>query len=544
MRRLARIPGCWIAAALLCVPALAQHGKSSAEPRSLGKVIVWIVSPQNDPNPLKSRMKVARASSPLQYQESTAGDFGGTAGSSGQTVGSTGSTMGNFGQTAGSVGQTAGSVGKTSGDFGRAAGSVGRNAGDAGTTMANFGTSTTDLSKVAAAKNGLIPVANQPRRSPYWDGLVTETSLTLKAVGEDKYFVVDVSLVDVYSNDLQALLEATAGTPDAPDVLLGAPLPREWTRQESGLAVRYGVATLWSAPHFAQTEDVPANRRFVPEAAVLASAHNLEGARAFALWLSDRESASGGYVKTPKTDPIAQLALRAMLTLLAGASVGGDADPEMAKVDGQLVAAMVAGPTPVALDQLKVRAEVTHLSIFGKLAFVALRAMGTSAEAFGAAHALVVLRLDGNGHWKVLQVSPNLEAPVQYRAMSLLEAYSAGPAVAATEGSSIMRNESKWVLGISQATPKDGETLSPRPELWWDNLGGATLQAVEWQPGTGDAWGASNLYFIPDNNGRLRTRATASFASVPGQYRWRVWSIGPGGDLVLSPWRTIKIIGG
>jgi hypothetical protein len=161
----------------------------------------------------------------------------------------------------------------------------------------------------------------------------------------------------------------------------------------------------------------------------------------------------------------------------------------------------------------------------------------------------VILRLNGNGQWKVLQVSPDMEASARDRAVSLLEVYAAGSAQLGYEGSSQLRNEGDKVLGISQATPKDGEALSPQPELWWDNLGGATLQAVEWQQGNGEAgtegkWGASNLYFIADNNSRLRTRATARFAAAPGEYRWRVWSLGMGGDLVLSPWRTMKIIGG
>jgi hypothetical protein len=539
MRRLARIPGWWAAAALLCACPLG--GAQSAQPPTpdrLHSVVVWIVNPQNDPNPLTLRKTIAQAIDPLGYKESAAGDFGHTAFPTSQTPGSAGKTMGEFSQPAASAGQTAGSGGTTMGNFGRSASTVGRNAGDAGSTMANFGTSTTNLPAVAAAKNGLIPAANKPRRDGDWQIIVNYVPPGLFPDFEGATFV------DVYANDLQALMEAAVGTADAPDVLLGNPLPGGWTDDVPTGTARYVLADLWVAPRIAQTEDVPRSRRFDPEAAVVAAAPNPAGAKAFCLWFWDRNAVKGSYKPSPRTDPIAQLAIRAMLTLLAGASVGADGDPEMAQVSGPLAAAMFAGTHPIALENVKVGAEVQGLRIYGGLAFVAVRATGMSADAFGVANALVILRRDAAGAWKVLQVSPDLEGSAQSTGWSTLVHFSTGSAQLGEEGSSMLRNEGNKVVGISQATPKDGATLSPRPELWWDNLGGATLQAVEWQGGGGEAWGASNFYFIPDNNGRLRTQATARFAAFPGKYRWRVWSIGKGGDLVLSPWRTMNIIGG
>jgi hypothetical protein len=120
--------------------------------------------------------------------------------------------------------------------------------------------------------------------------------------------------------------------------------------------------------------------------------------------------------------------------------------------------------------------------------------------------------------------------------------YSTGSMKPGVEGSPVLRNEGPKVLGISQAAPVDGETRTAQPELWWDNLGGATLQIVEWQQGAPNNWSVSNLYFVPDNRERLRTRVAARFA-LGGQYRWRVWSVGPGGIVVLSPWRTMTIVG-
>jgi len=113
--------------------------------------------------------------------------------------------------------------------------------------------------------------------------------------------------------------------------------------------------------------------------------------------------------------------------------------------------------------------------------------------------------------------------------------------VQASEGASIPRNEGTKPKGISQAAPPDGDRRSAEPELWWDNLGGATLQVVEWQTGAGPV---TNLFFVPDTGSRLRTGVVARFARDQRQYRWRVWSVGPDGTIVVSPWRTLNIVEG
>jgi hypothetical protein len=99
-------------------------------------------------------------------------------------------------------------------------------------------------------------------------------------------------------------------------------------------------------------------------------------------------------------------------------------------------------------------------------------------------------------------------------------------------------NEGNKPLGIAQASPIDGDNRSPQPELWWDNLGGASMQVVEWTLGASP----SNLFFVHDADSRLHTRAIARFATTAGKYRWRVWSIGTDGTIVLSPWRTLNIV--
>jgi hypothetical protein len=121
--------------------------------------------------------------------------------------------------------------------------------------------------------------------------------------------------------------------------------------------------------------------------------------------------------------------------------------------------------------------------------------------------------------------------------MDLLESATRGTS------SNPLGNEGKVPMGISQAAPLDGDTRMVPADLWWDNLGGASLQVVEWQTRRYQNTWLSHLFYVPDTNPRLRTQVTARFASAPGQYRWRVWSVGVDGALVLSPWRGLTILG-
>ena len=76
------------------------------------------------------------------------------------------------------------------------------------------------------------------------------------------------------------------------------------------------------------------------------------------------------------------------------------------------------------------------------------------------------------------------------------------------------------------------------PELWWDDPGDSGLLLVEWQNGTGD----SHLQFVPERAARLQVRVPAGFGSLAGMYRWRVWAMGAGGVVTLSPWRRITVL--
>jgi hypothetical protein len=493
--------------------------------------VVWIVSPESDPNPLV----VAGVPFPQTlpgYQEQTAGSFGQTAGSVGQTAGSVGQTTGSFGQTSGSTGQSAGSTGQTAGSFGRSASTVGRNAGDAGRTMADFGVSTTGLAGAAAAANAPLGNREAPRRGAGWDGFLN--------VAQQEYSALRITYVDIYRNDLTAALQITAGTTQAPDLLLGSPLPPEWTRAD-GLARKLGSPIAWTSLRVAQTEDGYGVGAFHPEAAVLANAPDSQAAQAFYLWFADR-GAEGhrGIVVPPAQRLVAELAMRATREVLGG-QVPDDADAQMARFSADAMNAMLMGQAGGAGEA---HTDITALQVFDTLGVAAVRATTAGGAALGVAHAVVVLRKDDAGRWHVLQISPNLAPELQAQAWQTLVRYAEANAPAGMMGSAALVTEGYEVKGIAAPSPGDGENRTAQPELGWDNRGGSTLQVVEWQRELPEGWTGTNLFFVPDNNMRLRTRVTARFAVALGKYRWRVWSVGRGGKMLIGAWRTINIVGG
>ena len=247
-------------------------------------------------------------------------------------------------------------------------------------------------------------------------------------------------------------------------------------------------------------------------------------------------------VPSAATLAAAATAERAVKSVLAAGTVS-DADPDMARANAELWSAMLSGTGSAATGRVEVRTEPMAVGIHGGLAVAAVRAVGSGEHAFGVAHALVVLRMSSEGKWKVLEVLPSMSPQAQDRAFRTLTSFAGGGAALGNEGSAALVNEGPRPQGVTQASPKDGETRPPQPMLWWDNLGGASLQVVEWQQEFGNAWSAPNLYFVPDNNSRLRTQVVARFASAAGAYRWRVWSVGKGGNIVIGAWRTMNILG-
>lgn len=480
-------------------------------PLASGSLTVWIVTHNPNPRP-RPRGGVASGPAVPEYQERTIAEFGQTAGSVGQTAGSVGQTVGSFGETAGSVGQTAGSVGQTAGSYGTAASNVGKNAGDAGQTVGSFGVSTTDLPAAAAAANAIRTRGTAPKRDSRWAVFWSDVEVNFPRL--------QIRVSDVFDDELSARLETAAGTAEAPDLLLGAPLPASWSRGNQALAA------LGMEVRLPQTELDGFRGGFEPEAAILTvRGHSPDAARAFYVWMADGDR---GEFKTQSVSDAAagMVAARVLRGALQGDSLGGDADALMAGFDGQQMR------EKGGLG--KFRVEVTAEHVMNGFAVVSLRGVESGLGSFGVVHAMAVLRKNDAGHWAVLQVSPFLTRSMLATGYGFLSNATMGK-----ELSNPLANESAKPLGIALASPPDGDIRSPLPELWWDNLGGASLQVVEWASGTG----GSNLFFVKDSDARLKTRVVARFAAVAGRYRWRVWSVGADGSLVLSPWRVLVVVG-
>jgi len=284
----------------------------------------------------------------------------------------------------------------------------------------------------------------------------------------------------------------------------------------------------WTHIRVQQTEEAAPERekQYIPSVSILSGGQNRDVAKAFAVWLADggvdlgqADSESGG-------DAVAGVAVRVMRNLLQGKAVGADHDPEM-------VEATVEDTkfSPLPLPARDVQTNVTSIQVSNSSAVLALRSIVCGPASLEVVHALMVLRRDGAGRWLVLQISLNLAPDLVLNATRLFEE-------ATSDDASVHRNEGSQLLGIAQATADD-DTRRTHATLWWDNLGGATLQVVEWQPGNGVG---TNLFFAPDTESRLKTEAAARFAREPGPYRWRVWSVGADGTIVLSPWRTLHIV--
>lgn len=495
---------------LLSTGALAQLGGQSVAPAAVAKpdwspqsrhgwITIWRVVAAGPPRP------VSIASLSPEVRSQTAGSFGQAAGSFGQSAGDTGQTSGSFGQSAGNTGTAAGSVGQSAG---------------------SFGVSTGALASAAAAANGTNAIA------PKDDTALSRLKRDFDT-GRSGSAGLDMTVEEVGVEELQARLDAVAGTPDAPDVLVGTPLPEFWSDQNSGLLRRYGLVTLGDVAPIPQTE-AGEYAPVMPEASILVRALHPRSAREFVKWLCERNFYTGRPGPPLTTDPPSLLARTALRSVLSGGDVGAAADGQMAAFNPQIAQRTALGVYGGGLlDGLRVDIDRSIVNANDRFAVVELRAVMESKAAFGVAHAVVVLRLEETGQWRVLQLTPNLAVEQQQVAAETLSGFAAR----------VRREEVAQVKSASLAAPEDGDNRPPAPELWWDNLGSGTLEVVEWQKKAGDSWTGSNLYFVREDAGHLRTRTTGRFADTAGLYRWRVWSLGNGGTSAISGWRSVNILG-
>ena len=497
-------------------------------------LVVWMVTQATPADALRyARLKqAAKPVVPLTSEERTLGEFGQTAGTYGQTSGSYGQTSGSYGKPASETGQTAGSYGTSAGGLGQTAGSYGQTAGSAGTDVGRFGQTAGSYGQTAGSygQSSNAPLKSEPIRTSQ----PVKTAGSRNALHEDlameqRRALPDarVQFVDVNTAELEDRLRERQGTADYPDVVVGNVLPDWW--DESGVGL-----TMLGRPSF--LDDDQRSRENTKEtvhyAVVMKQAPHPEEARAFVVWMR-----GGGLCLdcrkewTPNEKALGKIAMAAYESMLTGGGLA-NRDSEAAEFNTELAWQLALNASGTgALDGITYRFEVADVKAGEAMAVVSMRAIAWSPRAFGVLNGVAVLRRVNGGAWKVLQLTPNGWPWV----MSATE----GQLASSTHGSA----DGVKVVGIAQAAPADGDHRQIQPDLWWDNPGSVRLLVVEWQLKFGTGWTSARVMPIVDRNPRVQTRVTATFARMQGLYRWRVWAVGQGGVMTLSPWKTVNVEG-
>ena len=497
-----------------------------------GTLTLWMVTRASTDDRLRiGRDRLTAIIQPSKVSvEKTMSEFGTPASDAGQTSSSYGQTSGSFGTAASDTGQTAGSVGKGPSELGASASTYGQTSGSYGQTAGSFGTAASSYGTAASDSNKpeLVPRHVQDAQQ---DTIVAELHQAFPSL--------TVRVANVTDLELKDKLAAVKGTAAYPDAVVGVQYMPWWW--QSGL----GETMLGEQGAFEQGRSYR-NERYQPGTIdLLRGATHTEAARAFWVWVSGaaRCSDCGGDGSRVGPEVPVELAKSALQKVLAGAPLGSDADKDAAvfaaqSAQGLALAAYVRGGKADPPD-LKVQVETISGFAVGRVAAVSLRAIAASSDAFGTLNALVVLRKDAAGRWKVLQISPNEPSGQRFEMYEDLRAAVRGKS---EEAAAVLKP-------VSLASPQDGETRPEHPELWWDNGGQARLQVVEWQTalgsgtGGGVGWSATRLLPVVDTEARVQTKVTASFAVQGATIRWRVWSVGRGGDLALTGWRTFHVAG-
>jgi hypothetical protein len=495
-----------------------------------GTLTVWVVS--HATNDDKIRLGLQKLNVAIQPNkvvlEKTMSEFGTSASAVGQTSGSYGQTAGSLGTSASDAGQTAGSVGKPASEFGgdasangQTAGSYGQTAGSFGTAPSNYGVNASDSNRTVAAQN----------RVSSWSA---EQGFISAALQQD-FPGISVQSVHVFDVEFKDRLAAVRGTAAYPDVIFGLDSVPGWW--QSGLGV-----TMLGEPSVLESSRLDPNGRYFRPGTVdlLRAAPHADVARAFWVWMTRsllcRSFVCDAQTYPPGAEEPVRVAQGALRDVLDGVALGSAADKDAAEyVARSAQAAALAsdwGDEVARLVDERVQMEVLTAFVSGRIAAVSLRAVVDAENAFGVLNAMVVLHRADDGRWRVLQISP--KEPVEHRKTVF------GDLRTATQGGA---KDGGSLQPVSLAAPLDGDTRTEGLGLWWDNNGQARLQVVEWQAAVGSGWGSSALLTVPDTNSRVQTRVTASFAFQGSTYRWRVWSVGKGGALAITGWRTFTVVG-
>lgn len=521
--------------AIVCVAlalgsAIAQSGGVSAAsteaPRPWwqvalqhGTLTVWMVSKATTDD----KLRIGRDRLTAQIQpskvivEKTTGDFGTASSNVGQTSSTYGQTSGSFGTAASNTGQTAGSYGTSTSNVGTASSNYGQTSSTYGQTAGSFGQTASTYGTAASDTNKLQPEARHVQDAQQ-DALVAELSHAFPGLM--------VHVEDVTDLELRDRLTAAKSAGGYPDVVVGVQYTNWWW--QSGLGMTLLGERMMS-------EGMTGNGFYVPATIdLLRSAPHMDVAKAFWIWVSGASQCMDcGEGRAIATEVPVVLAQSAMRRVLAGAALGADADADAApfglqEASGMALASFSRGG--VSGNDVKVQMETIAGFASGNVAAVSLRANISSSDSYGVLNGLVVLRKGADARWRVLQVSPNLPTDQRGAAYSDLSSATAGK----SDGP---------MKPVTLATPEDGDVRPEHPDLWWDNSGSARLQVVEWQRALAGTWTASQLMPVVDTDAHLQTRTTAMFARDGNRYRWRVWSVGRDGVLVMTGWRTFTVSG-
>lgn len=531
--------------------SVAAAAQDSTQPLSglsalqTGPVTVWVVTPGNDAERgraefLLAQKRAAKYARPPGYTEATAGSFGKSASDAGQNAGSYGQTASTLGKNASDAGTNAGNYGKSTTDpsisvaDSTQASNYGQTAGSFGQPSSTFGQRINGEPVGPTPSNGRQYVIHNTERERLASRIASSLRIDLQAPES-------VRVISVASEELALRMQEVDGTANYPDVLLSSaahPLGANSGAEITMLGWPGLLDGGDAAPALEQGHTGPPDWNFMWPT-ILAKAPHPARARAFVVWAREvAQCPSCGGSDRPELAVPGGIAQGAVASVLAGGGLGPSADPTAAKFSAALAQKLALRGDPnsdVGGLEYRVEMDARRSVLFDRLALIAVRTIASGDRAFGVTHSLVVLRKNDAGQWKVLQVSAN---------QGWGRRSGDGTAWTVVKSGATGETNTGVPAGVRLAAPVDGDVRPVTPQLWWDNLGGAALQVVEWQLQTADdtPWTDTRLMLVPDHDFRVQTQATATFAVSPGTYRWRVWSVARGGAVKLSEWRTLQII--
>jgi hypothetical protein len=261
----------------------------------------------------------------------------------------------------------------------------------------------------------------------------------------------------------------------------------------------------------------------------LKDARNEAEAKAFLVWMRqplDRKVRAAKYLHAADEAEVRRVATAVIVSMGSWpAVVPRDLlDPEMAEFpwDRTRLPLLVKG-------SVRYTASLAEVDGRDPLAFVVADVMAESDGVFGVTHAVLALRKDGE-RWKVVGLFPGLTVD---QADRLFGAFG---------GVAPLLRAGATATTVTLLTP-DGEKMPrfPKGEIEFQIGGGrGVVQAVEAQfSDMAGGWSVPGLVPVrqPVQDGTVKEPTPFGAGRQP--HRWRVWSVGVGGELTISEWRTV-----